>query len=214
MFGQGARISAFLFAIALVLACAPSWVPAVAPGPTFDPNSIQTYIVQTSEAAATQTARFITPTLIPTQTPLPTPTPSEAPSPTVTFIFVLPTPTVPTPTPEPGSTGKSYDCAVASMEPKDRSHIRPNTDFTMIWYVINMGTEFWDSNNLDYRFKTGDKLHKSSIYDFPVSVATGDQTEIHVEMKSPATPGTYSSTWVINSGQIEFCRMSVTILVP
>ncbi|MBK7452568.1 MAG: hypothetical protein IPJ46_02290 [Anaerolineales bacterium] len=44
------RIFSFLLIAALVLACAPTLVPASVPAPTFDPNSINTAIVLTAGA--------------------------------------------------------------------------------------------------------------------------------------------------------------------
>lgn len=214
MFSRIAKVLMLVLALGVVLACAPSLVPFSAPAPTYDPNSINTVIVQTANAAATQTALVVSPTATPTNTPPPTFTPSVTPSPTITFIFILATPTVPSSTPEPGSSGKLYDCRVVSMDPVDGSRINPNTSFTMIWNVMNMGSEAWDSNNADYHYKSGNKLHKQGAYDLEVSVPTGGQTEIRVAMKSPDSNGTYSTTWVIKSGQTEFCKMSVTIQVP
>lgn len=207
------KTQTFLLVTALVLACAPALVPASAPVPTFDPNSLNTSIVQTADAAATQTALVASPASA-TFTPRPTSTPSETPSPTVTFVFILSTPTVPTPAPEPGSSGLEFDCQIVSRSPADGAHLGQKTDFSMVWQVRNVGTEVWNADNADYRYKSGDKLHKASIYDLESSVPSGGQTEIKVAMKTPGSAGSYSTTWVITSGSTEFCRMTITILVP
>ncbi len=206
------RTFVFLMVTALVQACA--LVPASGSVPTFDPNSVSTSIVQTANAAATQTALVVSSTPLSTNTPTPTLTSLAMPSPTATFIFILATPTVPSNTPAPGSSGLKFDCQVVSKNPPDDSHLASNSNFTMVWTVMNMGTEVWDSNDADYRFRSGDKLHKVAAYDLESSVPTGGQTEIKVAMKSPQAAGTYSTTWVIRTGQTEFCRMGITIKVP
>jgi len=213
MIRRNYRTLNFLFVTALMLACAPSLVPGSAPIPTFDPNSLNTLIVLTADAAATQTA-LVAPPASATFTPLPTFTPSATPSPTITFIFILSTPITPTATSLPGSSGLKFDCQIVSRSPADGSHQAPKSDFTMVWTVRNAGTEVWDSDNADYRYKSGDKLHKTSVYDLESSVPSGGQTEIHVAMKTPGSAGSYSTAWVIKSGTAEFCRMTLTIQVP
>lgn len=85
------RKSLFLASLLVImLACAIPGAPTVAPLPTFDPNSLQTFIVQTAVVAQTQTA-LVLPTS--TRTPTATFTPSITPSSTPTFIFKLNTPT-------------------------------------------------------------------------------------------------------------------------
>jgi hypothetical protein len=207
------RMSYGILSLLVMLACVPAFRPS-APLPTFDPNSISTSIVETANAAATQTALIVSSTPPATDTPLPTFTPSSTPSPTVTFIFVLFTPTVATSTPAPGSSGLKFDCIVNAKSPSDGATVNPNTNFNMVWKVTNMGTNSWDENSADYRFRSGDKLHKAGTYDFNSSVPPGGQTDIKVEMKAPGAGGSYSTSWVIRVGQVEFCRMSITINVP
>ncbi len=208
------KVLALVAAVALILACVPSLTPVSAPIPTFDPNSVSTAIAQTAQAAGTQTALFTSPTPTSTNTPFPTAIPSETPLPTVTFIFILPTPTVPTSTPKPGSSGLKFDCRILSKNPEDNVVVGPNSTFNMVWEVINVGTELWHTDDVDYRYKSGDKLHTASAYDLENIVLPGGQTDIRVAMKAPGSAGTYSTVWIIRSGRNEFCRMSITIKVP
>ena len=78
----------FAALLIVMLACALPGAPAVAPLPTFDPNSIGTVVAQTAAVAQTQTAAKL-PTV--TNTPRPTYTPSITPTFTPTFIFLLST---------------------------------------------------------------------------------------------------------------------------
>jgi len=214
------RVFSFLIVTVLVLACMPTLSPAPTQIPAFDPNSINTAIVLTAEAAATQTAILMPATLTPSVTPFPTSTlpPSETPTPT--FIFILPTSTVPsaTPTPEPTRDsatggGSSFDCRVDSQSPADNTVYTPGTDFDAAWEITNTGNDRWDANSADYRYVSGDKIHQAEIYDFNKSVGAGKRTVIIVDMKAPASPGTYSTTWKIYIGKNKFCPMSVTIIV-
>jgi hypothetical protein len=197
-----------------MLACMPSFMPGSAVAPTFDPNSINTLIVQTANAAATQTASVMPPTMTFTNTLIPTKTPSMTPSPTPTFIFRIPTATVPSNTPVAVSSGRKFDCQILGKHPEDNSHLAPKTDFTMIWTVANIGTEAWDTASADYHYKSGDKLQKTNAYDLPFSVAPLAHGAISVDMRTPDSGGTFSTTWMLKVGKTEFCKMSITILAP
>lgn len=214
MIRRNLRLPAVLLLAILVLACVPSLTPVSAPIPTFDPNSVSTTIAQTAQAAGTQTALFASPTPTYTNTPIPTATPTETPLPTATFFFVLYTPTVPTSTPKPGSSGLKFDCRILSKTPQDNITVNPDSTFNMIWEVMNVGTEMWNSASVDYRYKSGDRLHTAGAYDLASSVLPGGQTDIQVAMKAPGSEGTYSTVWTLRSGRNEFCRMTITIKVP
>lgn len=206
------RIFSFLVATALVLACAaPTLVPASAPVPTFDPNSINLLIAQTANAAATQTAQMLPPTFTPTVTLVPTNTATETPTPT--FIFILATPTVPSATPLPESPDAKFACQVDSQTPANNSGMAKGADFEARWQVTNIGKNAWSSESADYRYTSGDKFHKAPIYDLSRSVPPGGKTEIIVAMKAPSDPGTYTTTWKIKTGKTEFCTMNLTIVV-
>lgn len=113
------KILLFLTTILLMLACVPTFPTSPPALPTFDVNAPLTAIVQTANAAATQTALLAPPTLTSTVTPTRTPFPTDTVSPT--FIFVLPTSTIP-PTQIPaGSSGLDLECQVLSQDPPDNS---------------------------------------------------------------------------------------------
>ncbi len=208
MLKRNQKALAILLAFVFLLACVPSLAPAIPP--TLDPFSLNTVIAQTAGAAATQTAALLSPTPTLTETPSPTMVPSETPTSTPTFIFILATNTVATPTNTPGA---AYDCAILAQSPANNVGFAPGTDFDARWLVQNRGTVTWDANNVDYRYASGDKFHKASIYDMPKSVPAGEQVDIIVDMKAPGEAGTYTTTWEIRSGKTTFCSMSVTIIV-
>jgi len=205
------RLTAILFVVVLLLACAPAiaTTPPAAP-PAFDPSSLNTTIAQTAGAAATQTS-ISQPTLTPSATV--TKTPTETPTSTPTFVFVISTPTVPSITPTFEVSSSPFACRIVSQDPANNSVFAKNTDFATLWRVLNVGANAWDANSVDYHFFGGDKLHKSSIYDLPDSVPTGGQIDIIANMKTPKQEGTYQTTWAIRVGKEDFCKLNLTIEV-
>lgn len=211
MIAQKHKIFALLVATVIMLACAPTFAPASVPVPTFDPNSINTVIVQTAGAAATQTALMMPPTLTPTATLLPASTFTETP--TATFIFILPTLTVPPTLIKPGSSGDDFECQIISQSPVNNTVIQHSSVFDARWMVANVGKLSWDSNNADYRYTSGTKMHRTGAFDFDQSVSPGGKFEFVIAMQAPTELGTYTTTWKITSGQARFCPMSITIVV-
>ncbi len=199
----------------IMLACVPTLAPASTPIPTFDPNSIARSIEETMNAAAAQTQVFITPSATATFTPTSTKTPSITPSPTNTFIFIYSTPTkLATPTfstSQPGQT--DYACVMIAQTPEDNSLIGAGVFFSIRWQVKNTGLAVWDSNNMDYRYKSGTKMHSKPAYDLYKDISPGDVADIIVDMTAPTTPGTYAATWKLRAGKTEFCTMTVAIVI-
>lgn len=208
---RNTKIAALLVTTAAILACVPTLAtPAL---PTLDPLSIDTVIAETAGAAATQTALRMPPSLTPSLTPLPTNTPTTTPTSTPTFVFFLFTPTVPSPTPEPSLAGGQFACQIDSQKPANNTVYKPGADFDALWQVTNTGTETWDENSADFRYISGDKIHKTAMYDFGKTVKPGGNVTLGVDMKAPGNPGTYSTTWKIRIGSNQFCTMNLTILV-
>ena len=205
------KIISSLLATILILACVPTLSIPSTPISTFDPNSILTAIVETANAAATQTQKFAPPTLTPTVTDTRTPLPTETITPT--FIFLLPTATIP-PTQIPvGSSGLELECQIISQDPPNGSLLQKSVDFVVRWTIANVGTHTWPSDNTDYRYISGDKLHIQSIYDLEKNVIAGDTIELFVNMQTPANVGTYSTSWRIVIGKEQFCPLNLNIIV-
>ncbi|MBL8099213.1 MAG: hypothetical protein JNK81_08525 [Anaerolineales bacterium] len=210
MMSQNKKLTSIFIAVLITLACVPTLPTTSAPIPTFDANAPLTAIVLTANAAATQTQRFAPPTLTPTATSTRTPLPTDTITPT--FIFVLPTSTVP-PTQIPaGSSGKDLDCQIISQDPPENALITIQSQFTAKWIVANVGLKTWPSDNTDYRYLSGDKIHLQPIYDFEKNVPAGDRVELTVAMQAPSQPGVYSTIWRITIGQEGFCNMNITII--
>lgn len=211
MISRNYRIFALSAVLVIMLACVPTFAPATAPVPTFDPNSINTIIAQTAGAASTQTALMLPPTLTPTATPTFTAIPTETPS--ATFIFILPTITASPTLITPGSSEKEFECQIVSKSPANDTVIQHSSVFEAHWTVVNIGTQVWDSNNADYRYISGAKMHRKDAFDLEQSVPPGGTFEFVIAMQAPAETGTYTTTWRITSGQTKFCFMSISIVV-
>jgi hypothetical protein len=209
MLKRNYRMTAILFVVALLLACAPiaTVTPPAAP-PTFDASALNTVIAQTAGAAATQTFVML-PTFTATATS--TKTPTETPTSTPTFLFSLASPTVASLTPTLEISSNPFACRLVSQTPPDNSVLEKNADFAALWRVINVGANAWDANSVDYHYFGGEKIHKSSVYDLPSSVPTGGQIDIIVNMQAPKAEGTYQTTWALRVGKEDFCKLHLTI---
>jgi Ig-like domain from next to BRCA1 gene len=209
------KLSLWVTALALIMACAPALAtPSV---PTVNPGAVGTFIALTVNAASTQTAASI-----PTWTPSPTITPTEntetpSPTPTATVIFIFPTftpPVIPTLTSSGGGTSsQNYSCQLTRTVPAMGSVFNPRDDFDAIWTVRNNGQKNWDRNSVDYVYSSGAKIHKISGYDLPENVRTGNSVDLGVDMQAPKDTGTYTTTWTMRAGSKTFCTLTLTIVV-
>ncbi len=222
------RTVKFLFwfmIVALVVACVPS---LATPFPTADPNAVNTFIVQTANAAASQTAAVLpTSTLTATLTPTPRNTDTPSPTFTSTVIFILSSPTKPaTPTLSGGqggtgsgggsgggSSSADYSCQVTSVSPANGTSFNDRDDFDVTWQVRNNGVKGWDRNSTDFYYLSGSKLHKVAGYDLNRDVDPGQTTTLSVDMQAPKDSGNYTTTWTLRVGSTNFCNVSVTINV-
>jgi hypothetical protein len=206
------KILLWVTALALVMACVPSLTTQSIP--TIDPGAINTLIAQTANAALTQTAAALpSPTLTPFLTPTRgTDTPSPSPTSTVIFVFPTPTPII-VPTLTSASSSDNYACQVMGVSPPNGSSFSPRDDFDVSWTVKNIGKRSWDRTAINHVYAGGAKLHKISGYDLPKDVPVGTTTELGVDVQAPKDPGTYTTTWLLSTGNRDFCPMNFTIVV-
>lgn len=203
-------------ALAVIMACVPTF--AAPPVPTTDPNAIGTIIVQTANAASTQTVAAM-PTFTPTATFTSTPRNTDTPEPTATatVIFLFFSPTSRIPTLSGGGAGsanpQAYACQVISVTPANGTSLGSRTDFDVRWKIKNIGKSEWDGNSVDYIYLSGDKFHKVASYDLGATVKVGETREIIVDMLAPKTPGTYTTNWTLRVSGETFCPLSLTIVV-
>jgi len=221
MFTHKAKLIGWLLVLGLVLACVPSLATQVPPP---DPGAINTFIAQTVNAASSQTAAAMpTSTHTPTFTPTPrnTDTPTSTSTPTVIFILSTPTslviPTFTVVSSGGGGGGESssqnYACQVLSVSPANGTTFKPRADFDGVWRVKNIGQKVWDRTQVDYRYTSGDKIHKVAIYDLSANVARNATADIIVDMVAPKNAGSYTTTWNLYTGSKSFCTMTLRIVV-
>lgn len=204
-----------LFALILVMACAPA---AITPFPTSPPGAVNTFIVQTADAASTQTAVAGPPSSpTPTNTPKPRGTETASPTATVTFVFILPglgTPgTATLPGLSSGTSNSKYGCSLFSTEPANNTAVAPRTDFEVKWGVKNIGKETWYRATMDYVYYSGAKLHKVASYDIPKGAEPGKNVFMIAEMEAFKDRGTYTTQWALKVNDIYFCPLTLTIVV-
>ncbi len=233
------KLSLPFFLVILSLACAVPGASAPEPLPTFDPNSMQTSIVETAVAAQTQTASNL-PTS--TVTPTPTRTPSPTPTPSATFIFALPSFTpIPTFTLEPPATvtsesaktdedeegeqpkkkkgdpfamtGKEWTCSVLGTFPPQNTEFKPNTKFKVEWEVFNSGTKSWPYYGLDMVYTGGYRHEGTKIRDFVISVPSGGKIGLQATFIAPKAAGEYSTYFFLLVGKTKFCQMRYSFSV-
>ncbi|MCC7118607.1 MAG: hypothetical protein IT310_08795 [Anaerolineales bacterium] len=210
---RSTRIIGLCIIVALTLACAPTLGATPAPLPTYDPNSINTIIAGTANAASTQTALFVTPSATPTLTPTFTPTLTETPTTVPTIQIVMTTAVIPTQIPQVNGTNDKFGCSVLSSSPRNGFGFSPGIEFTVSWTLANTGREEWDSASADIRYISGDKLYVKSAYDLEKNVAPNEQYTVTVKMKAPMESGSYTTVWALRTNAAEYCRMSITIVV-
>jgi hypothetical protein len=173
------RLSRFIFlTLGLLLLLSACNLPSDAP-PTTDPNLIFTAAAQTVEAQLTQAA--------------PPPTATFSMPPTLPPPTFAPTVVIPTATNTPVCDLAQY---VKDVTVPDGTQFAPNTTFTKTWRLRNIGACTWSGYTLV--FDTGDAM--SGPASLPIgSVGPGQEVDISVELKSPATEGAYRGYWRIKN---------------
>ncbi|MBM3136716.1 MAG: hypothetical protein FJZ98_00845 [Chloroflexi bacterium] len=158
-------LSAWIVLSMFVLACNFSF----GGGPS-EAELLGTAVAQTVTAAAGTQANQV---LLPTTTI----------SPTITQVIA------PTSTPQPCNKAEF----VSETIPDDTS-FNPNQSFTKTWRLRNVGTCTWNTN---YKlvFFEGNQMNGPATKNLTQSVAPGEQVDFSVDLKAPASGGTYKGTW-------------------
>jgi hypothetical protein len=200
--------------------------------PTIDPGQSETQVaeqvaVQLTEIALSQpSATHVleipssTPTLeqpaeLPTSTATPISLESTATQIPASPTSLPPTNTVPpaTLTPKPTATSLPFACQKVKQTPDDGKTFKPGDNFDAVWTVKNVGSALWADTDVDYRYKSGDKMHQIEIYDLPESIKPGESIELIVDMNAPDKEGEYKTTWTLQRGSNVICTMTLEINV-
>lgn len=202
-------------------------------GPTLDPLALNTAIAETVAAAAAQTQALIPNTLTPSVTPLPSKTPTITPTSTLTFIFTIPpTATKPgsIPTSKGGGGGDNgggddgggdislpYTCKVVRVTPKNESIVGTNTQVEIVWLVKNKGSN-WHKRDAHLVYVEGTLIPLVKDTDLPplsmYDISGGDIVSTPpVIVKTPSTPGLYSTLWRVYVENSPACNLQLTLVV-
>ena len=213
----------------VILSCA---TPVLVAPPPFvsEPDSVETVVVQTADAAQTQTMISLPPTLTPSLTLAATKTATVTPTPTATILFLFPTNTsLPDSFFEDtvgNSTGDNSEndnsdnsderirtrdlwaCGVMSKNPADKVTVIGGTSLKTTWTVRNTGTETWPKKSVDIVYISGTRLNEGKpYYDIPRAVAPGGTITLSVTMHFPKRAKDYQTRWGLKIGRTEFCTV-------
>jgi hypothetical protein len=225
-------IKKLLIVVLLLVVFASACTGQDTPQPTIDPGHVETQVagqvaaqlteIALSQPSATQgleipssTPTLDQPTELPTLAATTAPvesTPTEIPaSPTA----LSPTNTVlpATQVPKPTATSVPFACQLVKQTPENGKIFKPNDNFDAVWTVKNVGTAVWTDTDVDYRYKSGDKIHEHEIYDLQKNTKPGESIDLIVDMTAPDKEGKYKTTWVLQRGSWLICTLKLEINV-
>lgn len=176
--------------------------------PTIDVNAIHTFAAETVAAEFTETARAVPPTSAATATEAVTGAPQATALPTETVI----------PTNNPfESTPTTITCDdaiwVADVTVPDGTEMTPGQDFVKTWMIKNTGSCTWGTG---YSLIHGyDETLEGVAEPLTNAVAPGEEVEVSVRFRAPATTGEHRSYWRMqNAGGSafgEFLYVSIVV---
>ena len=169
-----------MYKMLLILTCLALFASACG-SPAQNESIISTAVAQTVQAGETIPETVIPATNTPETTMDATLTPAITPTSEATLL----------------SAPSDPDCIYASLVgeyPPDMTIYLPGDSFTKTWTIQNQGTCTWDSS---YKliFWSGDILGGSTSYELPEVVLPGDDISISIFLQAPATEGTYTGYW-------------------
>jgi hypothetical protein len=179
------RVS-YLVPIALMIILAGCNLPSPVRVETPSPETVYTQAAETVAAELTRVALNASPTSTTTLEP----TITFTPSPTNT------TASTPTNTPIPCNLG-TWDPATIDVTVTDYTVMVPNQLFAKTWRIQNVGSCSWNSSYL-LIFDHGDNLGIPAGYTQQLTtgvVNPNQEVDLTVNMKAPATQGTYTAYW-------------------
>jgi hypothetical protein len=159
-------------------------LPSNAATPTQEAEAVLTAAAQTVEANMTQSAILNPPTIPPT-----------SPIGFATSTLAIATTSVPPTSPPPT---QSCDLAqfIKDITVPDGTTFQPNETFTKTWQLRNIGTCTWSGYTLV--FDAGDVMGGPASG--PIgTVGPGQDVNLSVDLKAPATEGTYTGYWRIKN---------------
>jgi hypothetical protein len=198
------------------LTSTPTSVPSATAVPTLDPQILaSTVSAARTEAVGTAFAQLteaVTATPLSTDTPLPTETPTVTPvTPTVTRTFM---PFFTQTTTALPAQSTAYQCEITDLAPKYGESLTNGADFDLAVTLKNIGTKEWTTDNIDFKYLSGDKFQKKvDAIDLPSNVSTDDSIKLVVDMVASTGTGTKDASWGLVNGTANFCTVSIHVIV-
>jgi hypothetical protein len=206
---MNSKLPITLLAITLLIAaCA----PAAPVEPTPDVNAIRTSAANTVVAEFTLTAAAFTPTSAP---PTETPTP-EQPTETPTIAFATDPTQAALGTPAAICDSYSFDLTTLDVTVPDGTPMTPGQEFVKTWKIKNTGICTWDTGYKAIFSYSSPPNQTMGAQPVPLAalVAPGEEVEVSVQFKAPATPGEYTGYWqMVNSKGIPFGTKDFILIV-
>ncbi len=186
------KLSLLLIASFLLASCS-----TATPEPTATPVDIpalQTAAVSTVIADLTVNAPTLTPSPLPTDTltPAPTDTPAPTSAPTVALC--------------------DDSEFVADVSVPDGTEMTAGQEFVKTWRMKNTGSCTW-TTGYTVVFAYGERMGYQTI-SLPSEVLAGQEIEISVNLKAPATAGTYQGFFrMVNNNGYGFGKIMTVVIV-
>jgi len=130
-----------------------------------------------------------------------------APLPTITLAPTFTTETEPTQTPKPCNKAEF----VSETIPDD-TEFDPGDTFTKTWRLKNIGTCTWNTN-YKLTFFEGDQMNGPAEKNLTQNVAPGEQIDISVDLKAPASDGTYDAVWKVKDDDGAYFVNYITVQI-
>ena len=100
--------------------------------------------------------------------------------------------------PVAGAPGCTVAARLASETPPDGTLLKPSENFWKTWTLENTGTCTWDST-YQLIYHSGDLMDGLASYPLVETIAPGEAKSISIYLKAPATAGTYTGYWQIQT---------------
>ena len=199
------RLLSLILIIALALSACN--LPASTQEPE-GPGAVLTAAAKTVEANLTELAGQSTPTVSVQQTT----TPVVA---TATSVFSSPAVASPTGLTAGGAATQGCDDAdfVTDVTVPDGTVMDPGETFTKTWRLKNAGNCSW-ATSYAVVFSDGDSMGGNATQALTTTVNPGQTVDISINLKAPATPGSYIGNWKLrNTAGVTFATFYVEIKV-
>lgn len=204
------NLTLFMAFALIIAACA----PATPIEPTPDVFAIRTSAASTVIAELTLTAAAFTPTSAP---PTETATPAE-PTATATQLTILATDPTQIALGTPGALCDDYDFNLDTLDVTipDGTPMTPGQEFVKTWKIRNTGICTWNTNYkpiFSYSSPPNEDMDAQPIA-LTALVAPGQEVDVSVQFKAPATRGEYTGYWqMVNDKGIPFGKKDYILIV-